>query len=335
MKNNRPVIVGIFIVLGLTILIVTIFTLGGQKKAFVKTFALNAIFNDVSGLAIGANVLFSGVKIGTVKKIEFYGDSQVKVLMSIENDAEAHIHKNALAKIGSDGLIGNKIVVIYGGNKTQPQVVKNDLLKVENGMSTDDMLVTLQQNNKNLVDITSSFKSISRKIDSGEGILGKLVNDPTLGVKLASTINNLQETIDNFKTASLSGKNVMGDFEHLSTNLKNPTNSINRFANDSVAYNKIIGTVTQLQNASSSLNKFTVNLRTVSERLNRKDSPLGLILNDSSTANSLKGMIKNLQSSSSKLNDDLEAVQHNFLLKGFFKKRAKEQEKAKENVIVQ
>lgn len=335
MKNNRPVIVGIFIVLGLAILIITIFTLGGQKKAFVKTFALNAIFNDVSGLAIGANVLFSGVKIGTVKKIEFYGDSQVKVLMSIENAAESHIHKNALAKIGSDGLIGNKIVVIYGGNKTQPQVAKNDFLRVENGMSTDDMLATLQQNNKNLVEITSSFKHISKRIDSGNGVLGKLISDPALGVKLASTINNLQATVDNFKTASLSGKNVMGDFEQLSGNFKNPTNSINRIANDSVAYNKIVGTVTQLQNAASSLNKFTANLRTVSDRLNRKDSPLGLVLNDSATANSLKAMIKNLQSSSSKLNDDLEAVQHNFLLKGFFKKRAKEQEKAKENNIVQ
>jgi phospholipid/cholesterol/gamma-HCH transport system substrate-binding protein len=335
MKNNRPVIVGIFIVLGLGILVATIFTLGGQKKTFVKTFALNAIFNDVSGLAIGANVLFSGVKIGTVKKIEFYGDSQVKVLMSIENAAESHIHQNALAKIGSDGLIGNKIVVIYGGNKTKPAVVKNDLLKVENGMSTDDMLVTLQQNNKNLVDITSSFKSISKKIDAGDGILGKLVNDPALGVKLVSTINNLQTTVDNLKTASLSGINVMGDFERLSGNFKNPTNSIHRIANDSVAYNKIVGTVTQLQSASSSLNKFAVNLRTVSERLNRNDSPVGLLLTDTATANSLKAMIKNLQSSSVKLNDDLEAVQHNFLLKGFFKKRAKELEKAKENINLQ
>jgi len=201
MKNNRPVIVGIFIILGLAILVVTIYTLGGQKKAFVKTFALNAIFNDVSGLAIGANVLFSGVKIGTVKKIEFFGDSQVKVLMSIENDAESHIHKNALAKIGSDGLIGNKIVVIYGGNKKVLLVVKNDLLKVENGMSTDDMLATLQVNNKNLVEITASFKRISKKIDAGDGILGKLVNDPALGLKLATTINHLQETVDNFKSA--------------------------------------------------------------------------------------------------------------------------------------
>lgn len=340
MKNNRPVIVGIFIVLGLAILITTIFTLGSQKKTFVKSFALNAIFNDVSGLIVGANVLFSGVKIGTVKKIEFYGDSQVKVIMSIENSAESHIRKNALAKIGSDGLIGSKIVVLYGGDRTKPIVVKNDYLKVENGLSTEDMLATLQQNNKNLVDITTSFKNISKKIETGDGIMGTLVNDPALGAKLTTTINNLQNTIDNFKSASLSGKTVMGDFEQLSGNFKNPTNSINRIANDSIAYNKIVGTVTQLQNASASLNKFTANLKVVSDKLNRKDGAVGMMLSDSSTANSLKATIKNLQSSTVKLNDDLEAVQHNFLLKGFFKKRAKaqekvkeEQEKTKENVV--
>lgn len=331
MKNNRPIIVGIFIVLGLAILIATIFTLGSQKKTFVKSFTLNAVFNDVSGLIIGANVLFSGVKIGTVKKIEFYGDSQVKVIMSIENSAESHIRKNALAKIGSDGLIGSKIVILYGGNRTQQIVVKNDYLKVENGLSTEDILATLQQNNKNLVEITTSFKNISKKIETGDGIMGTLVNDPALGAKLTATINNLQTTVDNFKVASLSGKAVMGDFEQLSGNFKNPTNSINRIANDSVAYNKIVGTVTQLQNASASLNNFTSNLKVVSDKLNRKDGSVGLLLNDSATANSLKATIRNLQSSTVKLNDDLEAVQHNFLLKGFFKKRAKAQEKEKES----
>lgn len=79
------------------------------------------------------------------------------------------------------------------------------------------------------------------------------------------------------------------------------------------------------------MNKFTANLKTVSDKLNRKDGAVGMMLNDSTTANSLKATIRNLQSSTVKLNDDLEAVQHNFLLKGFFKKRAKAQEKEKEN----
>ena len=126
MKHYRPVIVGIFILLGLAILIITIFTLGGQKKTFVKSFTINAVFNDVGGLMKGGNIWFSGVKVGTVKKISFTGNSQVLVSMSIENAVQSHIHKDAKAKLGSDGLIGNKIVIIYGGEASTHQVEKND-----------------------------------------------------------------------------------------------------------------------------------------------------------------------------------------------------------------
>jgi phospholipid/cholesterol/gamma-HCH transport system substrate-binding protein len=326
MKNNRPVIVGIFILVGLAILVVTIFTLGGQKKTFVKSFALNAIFNDVGGLAVGANIWFSGLKVGTVKKISFYGDSKVQVTMSIENEAESHIHLDAKAKMGSDGLIGNKIVIIYGGDSTKRQVEKNDFLTVENALSTDDMLATLQLNNKNLVEITNTFKSISKKIDSGDGPIATLLNDKNMATKLNQTVENLQATMENFKTVSMAGKTVLSDFERFSGKINKPGNSINDFASDTLVYNKIVGTVTQLQSAASSLNKFTVNLKMVSEKVNRKNNPIGILLNDTATANSLKMTIKNLESGSHKLDEDLEALQHNFLFKGFFKRKAKEKE---------
>src|SRR5882757_8238268 len=116
MKNNRPVVVGIFVLLGLAILVVTIFTLGGDKKTFVKTFTIHAVFDDVNGLIKGSNVWFSGVKVGTVKSINFSGNSRVEIAMNIEKDVQSHIRKNAMAKIGSDGFIGNKIVIIYGGD---------------------------------------------------------------------------------------------------------------------------------------------------------------------------------------------------------------------------
>jgi phospholipid/cholesterol/gamma-HCH transport system substrate-binding protein len=81
-----------------------------------------------------------------------------------------------------------------------------------------------------------------------------------------------------------------------------------------------------------SIEKFSSSLKSVGNRINQKNSPLGVLLNDSSSASSLKATLKNLELSSQKLNDDLEAVQHNFLLRGFFKKKAKEKEKEKEAV---
>src|SRR5689334_9412914 len=115
-KNRRAIIVGLFIFLGLVILIVTILTLGGQKKTFVRAIPIKAVFDDVSGLQIGNNVWLSGVKIGTIKRLNFTPNSEVEVTMNIDNRIAYLIHKDSKAKISSNGLMGNKIVVIFGGS---------------------------------------------------------------------------------------------------------------------------------------------------------------------------------------------------------------------------
>jgi phospholipid/cholesterol/gamma-HCH transport system substrate-binding protein len=332
LKNKRPVIVGIFILIGLAILVVTIFTLGEQKKTFVKSFTIHAVFNDVGGLIKGGNVWFSGVKVGTVKGIAFSKNSQVEVTMSIEKEVQPHIHKNAFAKIGSDGLIGNKIVIIYGGDAALPQVEKNDFLTVEKSLGTDDMLATLQANNKNLLEITRDFKSISKKIDSGKGTLATLINDPAMASKLNSTIDNLQATLSNFKTVSLTSKDVLSNFKNFSGKINKPGNSINDLVTDTVMYDNIKGALSQLENAADAVSKFTINLKTASERLNQKDNIAGVLLNDSTTAASIKITFKNLETSSQKLDADLEALQHNFLLRGFFRKKEMEKKEMENNL---
>ena len=139
-NNKRAVTVGIFIVLGLAIFIAGILTLGGQKKTFEKKVQVKAVFDDVGGLMEGNNVWFSGVKVGTIKKMSFAGNSQVEVVMSIEKNAQEFIKKDAKAKISSEGFIGNKIVVLYGGTVQAGPIADDDLLAVEKGLSTDDIL---------------------------------------------------------------------------------------------------------------------------------------------------------------------------------------------------
>lgn len=327
LKNNRPVIVGIFIIIALIILVVTVLTLGGQKKTFVKSFTLNAIFDDVSGLLPGENVWFSGVRVGTIKKITLYGDSQVKVIMSIENDAQAHIHKNAKAKIGSDGLIGNKIVVIYDGDTSKPPVEKNDYLTVDIPLTTDDMIATLKISSKNLLDITTDFKSISKKIDSGHGTLGSLLNDPAMANKLNATVDNLQATAANFKIVSQNTQHALSNIDDFSNKLNKKGSSLNGIVTDTGVYSSIKETMSELKNASLSVSQFTTNLKNTSDKLNQKDNTLDLLLNDTLTTSSVKVTLKNLESGSKKLDEDLEALQHNFLLRRFFKNKAKEKAK--------
>lgn len=324
-KNKRPVIVGIFILLGIAILVVTIFTLGGQKKTFVKSFTIHAIFNDVAGLNKGGNVWLSGVKVGTVKDIRFFGNSQVDVTLSIEKSVQSHIRKNARAKIGSDGLIGNRIVIIYDGDSTMLPVEKDDLLQVEKSSSMDDMLAVLQSSSKNLFEITSDFKSISKKINSGQGLLSALINDPAMANKLNTTMDKLQATVSNFKTVSVTGKNVLSDLKNVSGKLNEPGNSINDLVSDTIMYREIKTTLEQLEKSADAVAALTSNLNAASEKLNKADNAAGVILNDTATAASIKVIIKNLETSSKKLDEDLRALQDNFLFRGYFKK----QEKAK------
>lgn len=328
MQNKRAVIVGIFILLGLIILVVTIFTLGGQKKTFVKTISVKAVFNDVNGLLQGGNVWYAGVKVGSVKRITIAGDSRVEVLMHLEKSVVSHIHKNSMAKISSDGLIGNKIIVIYGGDMSSPVVEANDVLAVENASGNSDMMATLQQNNKNLLSITTDFKSVSRKIDSGNGLISTLINDPALASRLRLSMNDLQAAVANFKTASVTGNTVFNNLQAFSGKLNQPGSSINKFVSDTMMYSSVMADLQNLRNATRSVSAFAANLEKTSVKLTDDKSVIGVLLNDPASAASIKKSIITMQAASKKLDDDLEAVQHNFLLRGFFKKKAKREAKA-------
>ena len=106
-SNRRKLAVGVFISIGLAILIIGVLTIGGQRKAFVKTITLQVIFDDVQGLQAGNNIWLSGMKVGTVKRVTFYGHSQVEVFLNIEQQAQPHIRKDAKARISTDGLVNH------------------------------------------------------------------------------------------------------------------------------------------------------------------------------------------------------------------------------------
>ena len=114
--NRHAVIVGLFVFVGLIFLIGGILMVGNLHDTFKSKMKVVSLFDDVSGLKKGNNVWFSGVKIGTVSDLHFYGKSQVEVSMNIETKAQQYIRKDAKVKISSDGIIGNKILVIYGGS---------------------------------------------------------------------------------------------------------------------------------------------------------------------------------------------------------------------------
>jgi phospholipid/cholesterol/gamma-HCH transport system substrate-binding protein len=328
-NNKRMVTVGVFVFLGLAIFITAVLTLGGQKKTFEKKATVRAVFKDVNGLQQGNNVWFSGVKVGTVKKISFTPDAMVEVIMSIESKTMQYIRKDAKAKISSEGFIGNKIIVIFGGSSASAPIAENDLLTVDNGVGTDEMLATLQQNNKNLLDITGDIKLITERLMNGQGSAGKILSDETLA-------NDLQAAVTRFKTASASVQKITADVADYTSQLQAQGSLTNNLIHDTVFYSHLKTTAEQIHLASAtikesteSIKRISNNLEEVSDNVNSNESPVGVLLNDEQAGRNLQITLQNLQSGSKKLDEDLEALQHNFLFRGFFKKKAKAEQQNK------
>ncbi|MEO5999983.1 MAG: MlaD family protein [Chitinophagaceae bacterium] len=322
-KNTRSVIVGVFIFIGIVILIVGVLTLGGQRKSFVKTISVESVFDDVGGLQRGNNVWFSGVKIGTVNRIRFQGDAKVQIVMHIDNASKIYIHKDARARISTDGLIGNKIIVLYGGSPKTESVEDGDILIADKPLNTDEMMATLQENNKNLIGITGDFKIIGKRLVDGKGTIGALLADSVMSQKLNSTINNLQAISTNLKTASQNSNAVVRSFSDYAAKLKTEGSLANELVTDTMVFSNLKSVVVQLQQAATDATAITANIKEASGGLNDKNKPIGLLINDEQTASQLKNIMKNLETSTQKLDENMEALQHNFLLRGFFRRKAK------------
>ncbi len=312
--SKKNVIVGIFVLIGIAILVAGILTLGGQQKRFVSNIKLKAVFDDIAGLQTGNNVWFSGVKIGTVRKINFFGDAQVEIEMNVEESAREYIRKDSKATISSDGLIGNKIIVIYGGTTQTPPVEDGDRLVAVMPLDTDQMMETLQENNNNLVSITNDLKVLTGKIADGEGIIGAVMTDSLLAVNFRSILVNLER-------ASVNSNRMLGELNKFSTSLNQEGTLINDLVNDKETYQKLQETITELQSTAENAKGVTDNLNVATDKLNSSDNALGMMLNDPQFASTLKGTMVTVDSSVTNLNSFLEALEYTWPFRGGFRKK--------------
>jgi phospholipid/cholesterol/gamma-HCH transport system substrate-binding protein len=312
-SNRRPVMVGLFVFIGLAILIAGILMIGNLHETFKRKMKIIALFEDVGGLQAGNNVWFSGVKIGTVKSLHFYKESQVQVIINIEVKAQEYIRKNAMIKTGTDGLIGNKILIIYGGSPRAPQVEDGDTLLVEKSFSQEDMVNTFQESNTNLKSITMDIKKLSATLASGEGTIGKFINDNHV-------YDNIEATTGSLRRASSNAEQLLLSLNTFTTGLNSKEGLAHELATDTVVFKSLKNAVQQLAQIVDTVGLIATSL--TAERKNPTGT-LGVLLYDTASGARMKTMIINMESSSRNLNEDLEAAQHNFLLRRYFKKKEK------------
>ena len=316
--GKRNILVGLFIFIGLLFLLGGILMVGNLHETFKRKMQLVTVFDEVNGLQTGANVWLSGVKVGKVKTIRINPSRNVLVVLDVEENAQQFILKNAKTKIGTDGLIGNKVVIIYDGTANSPSVQDGDTLRAGNTFSTENIMLKLEKNNENLLAITTDFKAISHKLTTKEGTVGKLLNDDAM-------YDNINSIAVSLNKASLKSEKLIASLNEYASKLNKKGTLGNDLVTDTIVFNSIKKSVSELQKMTKNANEFMANLKEASANPN---STIGVLLHDEQSGASLKRTIENLESSSLKLDEDLKAAQSNFLLRGYFKDKEKEAKKA-------
>ncbi|CAM1359922.1 ABC transporter permease [Tenacibaculum sediminilitoris] len=320
--NSQKFRLGLFVSIGTIIFLVVIYLIGQRQSMFKKNFTISAYFQNVNGLQNGNNVRYSGIDIGTVKEITMINDSTIKVDMVIDKKIAGHIHKDAVATIGSDGLVGNMLVNIVSGERLETAISNGDVIKSSNKLGTDDILNTLNITNKNAAKLTVDLLKITNKLLEGKGALGVLLNDTLLA-------KDLKQSVDNLKKVSQGASNTVNELNHMIVSLKtNDDTVLGMLMNDTISGNKLKTVVANLEVSSSKVDSLIGNINVLVRDVNSSKGAFNYITKDTSLVNSLKSTLKNINEGTEKFNENMEAFKHNFLTRGYFRKLEKEKKKA-------
>jgi len=318
---SQKIKLGVFVILGSILLITALYFIGNRQNLFGSNLRLNAEFTNVNGLQLGNNVRYSGINAGTVSGIEMVGDSEIIVEMLIQDKIGNRIKKNAVATIGSDGLVGSMIVNIIPREGTFPHVISGDTIDSYSKIGADDMLTTLNVTNENAALLTSDLLKITTQVLEGKGTIGMLINDSIMAQDLKQTVFQLKQASTKASMAISGLKDIVS-----SINYKESVAAV--LLSDTLTANKMKVIVDNLEKSSVNIGSLTGNLNAYLEELKEGDGALNYLTKDQNFVKDLDSTLTNIKQATFRLNQNMEALKSNFFFRGYFKKL--EKEKAKE-----
>jgi phospholipid/cholesterol/gamma-HCH transport system substrate-binding protein len=322
-NSKYAIIVGFFVSIGMLILIVLVFTLGGQHHTFERKIDIIVLFDDIGGLKPGDNVWLLGVKVGVIQSVRIVANNKVIVDLSVEKSVQKFIHKNAKVKIGSDGLMGNRIVVIYDGSSNSDFVQSYDSLSGDKSINTQEMLSTLSESNKNVLAITANIKVITENVLKGQGLLSKLINDSIISKNVQLSVADIRASMSHVKLSAQNSQQIIENIAQYTDKLNKDGGLANELVSDTIIFQNIKESSKTLRHSLEQIQAILSDLKNTTSTFDNENTTPGIILHDNNTAAHLKSILKNVDTASQRLSEDLEAIQHNFLFRGYFRKKKK------------
>lgn len=327
-KNNMKL--GLMVLAGLVVLILTLYGIGKNEHLFGSNFQLKVRFTNVSGLMTGNNIRFAGIQVGTVKDIEIVNDTTIEVTMLIDQRVKPFIHNNAVASIGTEGLMGNKVINITPSTKTAPEAAAGSTLPAQRNINTDEMLQTLYRTNNNIADISEGLKNTVHRIQ-GSVALWAILNDTSLAMRIRSSLVHIDRAASN-------AESITRDISSLVEQTKKGQGSVGKLLTDTAFYQNLDQAVQTIDSAGKKagdlakhFDEMTVR---VQEYIDSGRGPVNALLKDSAIVMKLNASLDNIQKGTDGFSQNMEALKHNFLFRGYFRRLEKEKKKQSTNTVV-
>ncbi len=314
-ETTRNLRVGIIVILSTLLLITALYLIGDKQNLFGSTFRISAKFYNVNGLMQGNNVRLSGINVGTVENVEIVADSSVNVVMLIEKRVQPFIKKNAIASVGTDGLMGNKLVEINSVKEDATGVEEGDELETMRPVEVDDMVRTLKLTNDNIQIITSNLRLITDKINSKNSLWSLLMD--------TGVAENVKSAVVNIKLMTNQSVEVTGNLKEISSGLKNGKGTLGALITDTLFSSHIRQTIVKIEKFSDSAATITGDLSKIVNKIKNGQGSIGVLLNDTMLIYNLNKGISSIDSGALNFNQNMKALKTIWPLKKYFNKTDK------------
>jgi phospholipid/cholesterol/gamma-HCH transport system substrate-binding protein len=219
-------IVGLFVILGIGLFVAAFFILGSDNPVFERNYRLHCSFDNISGLREGASVRVAGMQAGQVVSITFPDDpanKELQVEMQLSRKHQDRIRTDSMAKIATEGLLGDKYINISVGSPVDEQGNELAILKdgdkitrinprgledymeqadvildnIEDSTSTIKVILEGPEGEtagQSLASIFETLRNVIKELEEGQGLIHELVYDKESARRFRQTMVNLEQT---------------------------------------------------------------------------------------------------------------------------------------------
>ncbi len=220
--STQERIVGLFVLFGIGMLLVMLFGATKTKDLFEERITLYGLLESAEGITKGTVVKLSGIQVGEVVSIDIAENNNIIATLEILSRFHSLLRKNSVAKVGRLSVLGRSSIEITAGSSEQPLINNGETLSIEASKSLDELIAQatpvlekvlstiervsdivaavdpskIELTVSSITKATENVALVTAKLESSEGFLGTLINDPNTSADLKSSATSLKQVLE-------------------------------------------------------------------------------------------------------------------------------------------